>query len=150
MDTHRLHYTSLRLALGYQINPNFSIEGGYADFGELTVNATSDGSGFLYFPGPVNLTAAADGLFFNLKGQLPLSEQFSLFGKVGFLKWDAEVTLSDSTGGLSEGVDDNDIFFGIGGSFNINNSVSLNLEYTLYTLDDLDVDVLSAGIQIGF
>ena len=142
--------TSLSLTLGYQLTPNLSLEGGYIDFGEFAVNATSDGSGFLYVPGPVTAKAATDGLFFDVKGQLPLNELFSLYGKFGFLKWDADVTLSDSAFSVTESTDDNDTFFGIGGSFNINNSMALNVDYTLYKLDDLDVDVFSVGIQLGF
>lgn len=142
--------TSFSFTLGYQLTPNFALEGGYVDLGELTVSATSDGSGLLYAPGSVALKAAVDGLFFDVKGILPLNEQFSLYGKLGLLKWDAEVTLSDVTGSLSESTDENDTFFGVGGSFNISNTMALNLDYTKYDLDGDDVDVLSVGIQFGF
>lgn len=142
--------TSFGLKLGYQVTPNFSLEGGYLDLGELVVNATSDGSGFLYAPGPVSFTVSADGLFFNGKGILPLNEKFSLYGKLGFLLWDIEGTLSDTTVSVSASDDGNDIFYGIGGSFNITTSIALNADYMFYTLDDGDVDVLSLGIQFGF
>ena len=142
--------TSYSLILGYQFNPNFALEGGFIDFGELNVDATSDGTGFLYAPGPVNLNASADGLFFNAKGIIPLSEMFSLYGKLGLLMWDAEVTLSDSTGRISDSDDGNDLFYGVGGSLNITRSLALNADYSLYTLDETDVDVLSIGIQYSF
>ena len=143
--------TSLSLTLGYQLTPNLSLEGGYIDLGEFAFNATSDGSGFLYPAGPVGIKVEADGLFFDIKGQLPLNEQFSLYGKLGLLKWDADLKLSLSIGSGSGNVDDgSDVFFGVGGLFNINNNWALSVDYTLYELEDLDVDVFSVGVQFGF
>lgn len=142
--------TSLSITVGYQFTPNFSIEGGYIDLGELSVDAVSDGTGFLYFPGDVKLSAEVDGLFFDVKGQIPLNESFSIYGKFGLLKWDGEVTLSDATGSLSGDDDGNDTFFGAGAAFSINNNTSLNVDYSLFDLDGDDVDVLSIGIQYSF
>ena len=142
--------SSFSITVGYQFTPNFSVEGGFIDLGELAVDAVSDGSGFLYFPGDVRLSAEVDGLFFNLKGLIPLNESFSLYGKFGLLKWDGEVTLSDATGSISGDDDGNDTFFGAGAAFSINNNFSLNIDYSLYDLDGDDVDVLSVGIQYKF
>ena len=120
--------TSLSLTFGYQLNPNVAFEGGYIDLGELVVSATSAGGGFLYAAGPVTAKVSADGLFFDVKGLLPLNEQFSLYGKLGLLKWSEEGTLSDSTGSLSGDDDGTDIFFGVGASFNINHNISINAD----------------------
>lgn len=144
--------TSFSLTLGYQLTPNIALEGGFIDLGELTANANSDGTGFLFAPGPVNFKVAVDGLFFDVKGLLPLNEQFSLYGKLGLLKWSEEGTLSDSTGSLSGDDDGTDIFFGVGASFNINHNISINADYSRYKVDEDEdnVDVLSVGIQYGF
>lgn len=144
--------TSLSLILGYKINPNFAIEGGYIDLGELTVNATSNGAGFLYAAGPVTAKVEANGLFFDAKGILPLNEKFSLYGKLGLLMWDEEGTLSDSTGSISVDDDGTDMFFGLGASFNVSEKISLNADFSRYQVDEdsTDVDVLSVGIQFGF
>lgn len=140
--------SSYRWAIGYQLLRYFSLEGGYLDLGDITVNATSDGSGSLYAAGPVNSRMGVDGLFFDVKGLLPLNEQVSLYGKFGLLKWDGEVTLSNVDGSVNE--DGDDTFFGIGGSYNIYDTLALNVDYTFYKLDDLDVDVFSVGIQFGY
>lgn len=102
--------TSISLTLGYKINPNFAIEGGYIDLGELTVNAISNGAGLLYAPGPVTVKIEADGFIFDAKGILPLNEKFSLYGKLGLLMGDEKGTLSDVTGSLSAEDDGSDIF----------------------------------------
>jgi hypothetical protein len=140
--------SSYRWTIGYQLHPYFSLEGGYLDLGDITVNATSNGSGSLYVAGPVNSRMGVDGLFFDVKGLLPLNEQVSLYGKFGLLKWDGEVTLSNVDGSVNE--DGDDTFFGIGGSFNIYDTLAFNVDYTFYKLDDLDVDVFSVGIQFGY
>jgi OOP family OmpA-OmpF porin len=140
--------SSYRWAIGYQLLRYFSLEGGYLDLGDITVNATSNGSGSLYVAGPVNSRMGVDGLFFDVKGLLPLNEQVSLYGKFGLLKWDGEVTLSNVDGSVNE--DGDDTFFGIGGSYNIYDTLALNVDYTFYKLDDLDVDVFSVGIQFGY
>lgn len=146
--------TSLSLTVGYQMTPNFSIEGGYIDLGEFSFDATSNGSGWLYPAGPVNATIETTGLFFDVKGQVPLTEKISLYGKLGLLKWDADVNVSISLGSGSESIDDTDTFIGMGGSVILSqdeaSTIALNVDYTLYELDDLDVDVFSVGIQIGY
>jgi hypothetical protein len=142
--------SSYRWTIGYQLLPYLSLEGGYLDLGDITVNATSNGSGSLYVAGPVNSRAGVDGLFFDVKGLLPLNEQVSLYGKFGLLKWDGEVTLSNVDVSDTVNEDGDDTFFGIGGSFNIYDTLALNVDYTFYKLDDLDVDVFSVGIQFGY
>lgn len=144
--------TSLSFTLGYQVNPNLSFEGGYINLGEVSVDVVGYISPYVV---DVNTVIKTDGLFFDIKGQVPINETFSIYGKFGLLKWDSDVTASVSEPTLgsydaSESVDDNDTFFGIGASFNMTSSMALNVDYTFYKLDDLDVDVLSLGIQVGF
>lgn len=141
---------SYNLALGYQLTPYFSLEGGYIDLGDISVNATSDGAGALYARGPVSLEAETDGLFIDIKGQFPIYKEIHLSGRLGYLDWDSEVTLSDSTRSVSASTDDKDTFYGVGVSIKTDDVVTFNIDYTFYKLDDLDVDVLSAGLQFGF
>ena len=145
--------SSYRLTIGYQLLPYFSLEGGYIDFGNFSATATSDGTG-IYPPGIFSTITSTDGFFIDVKGQIPINEQFSLYGTYGLLSWESETILSLK----SETVvtpernkhDDNDSFFGVGGSFNIYDTLALNVDYTFYKLDELDVDVFSVGIQFGY
>ena len=129
--------TSLSFTLGYQINPNVSFEGGYINLGNVFVKVVGS-----IFPYVVDTYTAVetDGLFFDIKGQVPISETFSIYGKFGLLKWDSDITVSvsDATLGdysVSDSVDD-DTFIGIGASFNMISSVALNVDYTFYKLED--------------
>lgn len=144
---------SLSWTLGYQFTKNLSLEGGYILFDEITFDAISDGSG-IYTPGPVTEIVKTDGLVFDLKAQVPLSKQFGLYGKFGFMKWDSKVTLSDSINEGGETLSGKDAFSAIGGSYIIGKSedysVMLNFDYTFYEVKDMDVDVLSVGVQVGY
>ncbi len=142
--------SSYRFTIGYQLLPYFSLEGGYVDFGSFSATATSDGTG-IYKTGIFSTITSTDGFFIDVKGQIPINEQFSLYGTYGLLSWRSETVLSPSTETLEPNEhDDNDSFFGIGGSFNIYDTLALNVDYTFYKLDELDVDVFSVGIQFGY
>lgn len=66
-----------KLILGKQMNKYFAIEGGYFDLGKFSFDATALPAGTL------NGSASFQGLNLDLLGQLPLSERFSLLGRIG-------------------------------------------------------------------
>jgi len=140
--------TSFGFNLGYQLTENFSLEVGYVDLGEFTLDAVSDGSGFLYFPGNVDMAFETTGVTLALKLQAPVNEAISLYGKFGVLSYEVDFSFSNSGVSGSDTVDDsNDTFYGLGASFAVGNNTSLNIDYVLYSLDDLDVDVASVGLE---
>ena len=65
-----------KLLVGKQLNRYFAIEAGYFDLGKFGFNAvTSDGT--------LNGQAGFRGVNLDLVGQLPLTERFSLLGRIG-------------------------------------------------------------------
>lgn len=68
--------TGYKLFGGYQFNRNFGMEAGYYDLGKSTFSATAPGGAF-------NNDTRMRGLNLDLVGTLPLSERFSLLGRVG-------------------------------------------------------------------
>jgi len=66
-----------KLFAGKQLNPYFAVEGGYFDLGKFSFNATTSGNGVL--DGEIGLR----GVNLDLVGQWPLSQRFSLFGRIG-------------------------------------------------------------------
>lgn len=145
--------SSYRFTIGYQLLPYLSLEGGYVDFGKFGATATSDGTG-IYLAGNLSTETSTDGFFIDVKGQIPINEQFSVYGTYGLLSWKSETVLTVSstppTTPEHHEYDDNDSFFGIGGSYNIYDTLALSVDYTFYKLDELDVDVFSLGIQFGY
>lgn len=129
--------TSIAFGGEYRFNKNFSANVRYDDFGKMNFRKTNDSS-----------TGAADysisALSTSVKGSLPLSDQFSIFAKIGFSSWDLDLdvkvtsnTTADSLSGSSS-FSGTDYHYGFGGQFSINNNFVIGLEYT----------VLSAGLSV--
>jgi len=69
-----------------------------------------------------------------------------VFGKVGYLYWDAEALIDDVTGSL----DGSDIGYGAGLRFNLG-SVEIRGEYELFDVEDAeDVSMWSVGLAYHF
>ena len=136
--------TGWKIFGGYMFNRHFGVELAYIDAGEVSYSGTF--GGFPVTGGKVELSA------FNLSalGVLPISEQFSVFGKVGLFKWEAE--FSDTTGGVPFSGDDDgtDVSFGLGVAYNFNRNFGLRAEYELFKTDDADASLLSVGVVWKF
>jgi opacity protein-like surface antigen len=141
---------------GYFFNKYFSVEGRLA-FGvaDDSITETVDlglGAG----PEPATLTLDLDySLGVYAVGHVPLTEQFKLYGLVGFTKH--EVTLGASVPSLgsdSESFDDSDLSFGVGAEFDMTNNWSLGVEYVSYftdgDLDGLKYDTDGIGITVNY
>ena len=85
--------TGYKIQAGYQFTPNWGVEFGYVDLGKVNAanNVTAPAVGFL------RLDAKADGWNAVAVGTLPLSNGFSLLGKLGTIYSTTTATLS--TGG---------------------------------------------------
>jgi OOP family OmpA-OmpF porin len=130
--------TAWKIFGGYQVNRNFSVELGYANFGEATVTG----------PGG---TATIEGNAFDLVavGSLPLADRFSVYGKLGLYRADFEVS---NTLGFSEDASETGLTFGVGLRFDITRNLAARLEWQRYQEvgDDLDVSMMSLGVLFKF
>lgn len=120
---------AFKLQLGYFINPNVAIEGGYVDAGTQKYNF-----------GSTNVEAKTTGGSIAVLGIVPLGEQFSFFGKLGYNSYTSSVTGfgSGSTSGS---------LYGLGGMFKITDSLSLRLEYEKVASDTA---LTTFGVQYKF
>ena len=134
--------TGFKIFAGYQVNRNFAIEGSYVDYGEFTARAT--------VPPGVLVTGSADATAFGVAGLgiLPVSDRFSLFGKVGLLMTDIGATVSGGGVTVSESDDETGLQFGVGVLFNFTNNIGIRAEWERN--DEAEIDMLSAGIQVRF
>lgn len=149
---------------GYRFLRFFSAELGLAQFGELKSTARADmdfdGSGFV--PASVSFTFAAGGPMISGLGILPLGEKFEIFGRLGYLFTSSERELSSrvdgqsGTFGSAKG-DSQDVVYGVGFSWHINQVYSIRAEFQ--QLDQLgqenrtgaeDVSVIGAGLIVRF
>jgi OOP family OmpA-OmpF porin len=83
-------------------------------------------------------------------GSFPISEQFSVFGKLGLFVWDAEA--SDTTGGVpfEATADGTDVSLGLGVSYNFTRNFGVRAEWELFKTDEADATLLSIGAVFRF
>jgi OOP family OmpA-OmpF porin len=139
--------TAFKVFGGYMFNRHFGVEGAYVNLGE--VSYSGDFFGLPVTGGKVEVS----GFNAAALGSYPITEQFSVFGKIGLLIWEAEA--SDITGGVpfSAKEDGSDIFFGVGVGYNFTPNLGVRIEWERFkveVLDDVDADLISVGIAWRF
>ncbi|MDP2879717.1 MAG: outer membrane beta-barrel protein [Sulfuricella sp.] len=120
--SHEKTKTAYKLFAGYNFNPSFAIEGGYADLGKPS-------SKFISATETVPQTQKESAWFVAGKGTLPINEQFNLFGKLGLTQNKVSASWSDSTGSGSGSDSRNGVLYGIGAEYNVTKQVGIRLEY---------------------
>ena len=136
--------TAFKIFGGYMFNRHFGVEAAYVNFGEATYSGD-------FFGAPVTGgKIEIDGFNLSAIGSLPITEQFSIFGKVGLFLWDAEA--SDTTAGFpfSAKDDGSDLSFGIGLGYNFSRNLGVRAEWEMFETDTADVTLLSVGLLWRF
>ena len=124
--------TGFKIGVGANINENFAAELAWVDLGEFDI------------PGG---EISEYGLTASLIPTYEMSEDASVFAKIGLMSWTLEYSSSFFGSGEETG---SDLFYGFGFEYNISNAASVVAEYEKYDIDDGDVDLLSVGVKIGF
>jgi hypothetical protein len=117
--------TGLKIFGGYTFNTHLALEAGYADFGSV-------GQSGVNFDQSTGYVAAV--------GLLPLSPQWTLFGKLGFNRWYVDGASSNDRG--------TDPMYGVGIQYNLTRQISLRAEFETFE-DDIG-DLLSVGASFSF
>lgn len=125
---------------GYQFNRNFALEASYFDYGNASASFSVLGT-------PLGINGDASAFGIAAVGILPLANQFSLFGKVGLLR--TEVEISGSGGAFADTDSDSEtgLHFGVGVMFNLGR-FSIRAEWERN--DEAEIDMISLGAQIRF
>ncbi|MCE9664569.1 outer membrane beta-barrel protein [Halomonas sp. M5N1S17] len=143
--------TAYKLFVGYDFNPNFSLEASYVDFGDFTASGSINGE-------PADGKASADGFGFALLGRLPIQHGFGIYGKVGLIAWDGKgsgnfTTTQGNRVQVLGSADGTDPFYGVGVEYVVN-QVMVRAEYEYFDLrdqgEDFTIDLISAGIGYLF
>lgn len=154
------------VGIGYSFNDYFSAELGFVDLGEATASTNGPISGTLYGSDVTidgRLTVDANGTFFGIRGDLPVTESIDLFARAGMLHWQSDADISGTitfdgdtySGSDSVKLDDGtDPYLGVGADYSFNDNVSINAQWNRYMLDvvgeSLDIDTLSLGLTYRF
>ena len=139
-------YNSYKIFGGARVSPNLAFEASYMDMGEATASTSLS-----------HRTLGVTGLNFSVLGIMPLSKSFELFGKAGWMLWEAESKLTNAAGTSSTvTVDDSDINFGFGGNFIVNENFTLRAEFERFhnlsydSNTETPVSFLSIGVVVTF
>jgi OOP family OmpA-OmpF porin len=140
---------------GYQFTRNFGLEGGYFDLGEFGYTATTRPAGSLV--GDIRVR----GLNLDVVGTLPITQRFSVLGRVG-------ATYSRTEGGFSAtgaarvpyasastSERSTNYKYGVGMMYDFTENLALRVEAERYRIRDSvgnrgDVDMLSLGLLYRF
>ena len=131
---------------GYQFNKYFGAELGYTDLGK------TDASGL-----GVSAEIKAKGVELLAVGTFPVNEQFSLYGKLGFFRWDVDASASGPGGSFSDSASGTDLTYALGAQYNFTKKFGVRAQYQQYkdagdenTTGQGDIDVLSIGVVYKF
>jgi len=138
--------TAWKIFGGYQFNRNFAGEFGYTDLGKTTLSISGFGSASI----------GARGFELSGVGMLPVSQQFSVYGRLGLFHWD--VDFKDGTGLVgSASASGTDLTYGLGASFSFTKNSALRLEWQKYqdvgdtnSTGSGDITVIGVGLAVKF
>lgn len=132
--------TAFKVFGGYNFNQYFAIEAAYFDGGapEETVISVPGARG--------TVEVGTTGLIASVLGRVPLGDMFSLYGKLGFASYDAEVKgrVNGNVVAEEDGSDD-DVAYGVGAAFNLGPSFELRAEYEAISISDGDFNMLTVN-----
>lgn len=136
--------TAWKLFGGYLFTPNFGLELAYVDLGEVSYSGS-------FFASPVTGgKVEVNGFNVAALGSFPVTEQFSLFGKLGLFIWEAKA--SDTTGGapFAAKEDGSDLSFGVGIGYHFTRNLGVRAEWERFEAADADADLVSIGLVWRF
>ncbi len=145
--------TSYKIYGGYQFNKYLGLEGGYFDLGKFGFTANTSPLGSL--SGNILLR----GFNLDAVGTLPLSEKFSVLGRIGINNAQASDSFT-STGAVNIGNPspskrETNYKLGVGMQYAFSDALAMRAEIERYRINDAignkgDVDMLSLGLVYRF
>lgn len=156
--------TGGKFYLGRRFNRFLAAELGYVDLGKASFNTTIISAPPGTTPAPpfgIHATASATGFFAAGLLHLPLTDRFSLFGKLGVLRWEAEfserIVGTDITR-VSRSERHTDAAYGVGVQFQFTRLIGARVELERFQdvgrgiggREGRDVDFVSAGVLLQF
>ena len=128
--------TGWKLFGGYDFIKYFGVEGGYTDMGTMSSS---------YAGIDVNADISGFGLY--ARGMVPIGSNFEFFGKLGYVMWDADMTVEGMGMQASASDSGNDLAFGAGAAWHFNERYGVRLEYEVFDIEDTSS---AAFTSVGF
>lgn len=132
------------LGAGYNLNPHWAIEAAYRDFGGISETDADDSKS------SINMTA----LQISVVGIAPMSDVFSLYGRLGFGRLKAEydyVDCCDSDYDESGSDTKNKAVFGVGGEYRFTDALGGRFEFSKFAeIEDVTLSSMSLALTLRF
>ncbi len=141
--------TTGKFVVGYNLNPVWAVEGGYVDLGSPSYAFTLSGV-------PVSVKTNASSWYLAGKGTVPLNDQFSAYGKLGFARNHLGASASAAVPGAFATASDNKtaLYAGIGVQYNFNKTIGWTVELERFGPSDdgggSRRNAFSTGLRFNF
>ena len=139
--------------IGVPLSPNWAVEAGYFDLGRFGFDAATSPAG------TVTGTTRIQGLNLDLVGTLPITERWSLLGRVGAAYAETKGSFSGTgesgVSALSSSKRDTHYKYGFGTEYAFTPALTMRLEGERYHVNDAlgqraNVDLISVGLVYRF
>jgi OOP family OmpA-OmpF porin len=85
----------------------------------------------------------------SVKGNWPVTEQFDVYGKVGYFFWDADIDDSGDSG-QERNESGSDLSWGLGAGYDFTDNFGVVAEWQWFQIEEADAEMLSAGVVWKF
>jgi opacity protein-like surface antigen len=130
---------TVRVFGGYKLNEYVAFEAGYMKLFE----ASGDTLG-------VDIEMDGTSWDVSVRPTLPVGDRFDVFGIVGWTQYDFEVKASALGVSTSDSDKNDDLIYGLGGAFNLNDNWTLRGEWVAIDVDDADFGTLTFSATYNF
>lgn len=144
---------------GYRINKHLALEGGYFNLGKFGFRANAVTAAIPAVPGTLTGNIRIQGVNFDVVGILPMTEQFSVFGRLGMNYAQSRDSFT-STGSVSvinttPGKSELNYKYGAGLEYSFTPAIDMRLEAERYRVNDAvgnkgNIDMFSLGLIYRF
>lgn len=124
-----------KLFAGYQINRFIAVEAAYTDFGN-------------YSSSSIGSSSELDGIEASVLASYPIGSRFSVFGRLGYWKWDYEV--SGTNGAKISSKDGQGLVHGAGLDFKLNRRLKVRGSWDEYRVNDGIANFINLNMMYTF
>ena len=148
----KLNRTAWQLMLAYQYTPEWSVELGYVDLGDVATKLsgnTADINSFLTSVSDIH-PQTAYGWQLSASYHYPVEETLSIVVRAGILNWRSKYRLESTEASLAVNADGNSGMFSLGIDKGLGQNKIINFNYSQYDIDGESIPVLGVGLTYTF
>lgn len=146
-----LDRTAYRLFAGCRVTPNWVLEVGYTDLGDVPTSASANvpvGQAEAYARALLGaLPVSASGYEASFGYRYPFGDAFAVAARTGVWRWENDQRATFGNQRLSASPDGTDALFGVAFEWRFAKHWAVGAEANRYRTDDEDLDVLAANVR---